>query len=438
MDILQTLYGKRIGVAISGGVDSTALLHYLHAHSEKGGYTLCAVHCEHGIRGDESLRDQAFVEQFCRDLGVTLYVFSCDCPQRAQREKCSLETAARNFRRECFEKLLNDGKADYIATAHHVLDEAETVLFRLARGTSLSGVSGMKELDGKYIRPFLSWTKGEILAYAKQHNLRFCDDSTNAQTDATRNKLRLEVFPALEQAVDGAAENLARFALLAAEDDAFLYALSEKLLSQKDGLYQVAFSKEKPLFTRACLTALKRLGVERDYTSAHLQTLFDLQKLERGARVCLPQKVVAQKQKNHIEIFIEKESLGAPLQTCVPFMENAFDGGRYAVNVTAVCPRITDTAWKVLQFDADKLPKEAVFRFREEGDYIQSFGGKKTLKKFLNEREIDPKERAWLPLLAHPTQKQVYVICGVEISKEICVDETTRRVLYITLEKKEK
>jgi tRNA(Ile)-lysidine synthetase-like protein len=139
-----------------------------------------------------------------------------------------------------------------------------------------------------------------------------------------------------------------------------------------------------------------------------------------------------------VELFIEEESLGLPLQTCVPFTENAFDGGRYAVNVSTVCPETVNTAFKTLRFDADKLPNDAVFRFREEGDYIQSFGGKKTLKKFFNEREIDPKERAWLPLLAHPTQKQVYIICGVEISKEICVDEATSRVLYITMKKKEK
>ena len=201
---LQKFTGKKICVAVSGGVDSTVLLHYLKMLENCCGFTLSAVHCEHGIRGEESKRDMHFVLALCESYSVPCFAFEEDCIEKSKREKVSLETAARDFRRQCFSSLLESGKVDYIATAHHLQDEAETVLFRLARGSGLSGVSAMKEQDGYFLRPLLTWNKQKILQYAKENGLSHCEDSTNAQLDATRNVLRWKVLPALENAVPGA------------------------------------------------------------------------------------------------------------------------------------------------------------------------------------------------------------------------------------------
>ena len=224
---------KRICVAVSGGVDSVSLLHYLRDRQTQYGYRLFAVHLEHGIRGEESLADMRFVQTLCEKWSVPLFIFSENCLLRAEREKNSLETAARNFRYEKFEELVKADKVDYIALAHHENDEAETVLFRIARGAALSGAKGMVEQNGYVLRPFLSWKKAEIVEYAKAHNLEYCIDKTNFELCATRNKLRLKVLPLLEEIVPSATENIARFAALAAEDDGYLYAESERLI-QKD------------------------------------------------------------------------------------------------------------------------------------------------------------------------------------------------------------
>ena len=432
------LFGKRVCVAISGGVDSTALLHYLKEKGKEVGFFLSAVHCEHGIRGEESLSDQAFVQALCKKWDVPLFVFFEDCPKRAKREKMSLETAAREFRLESFSSLVKENKVDFIATAHHALDEAETVLFRLARGTSLAGVKGMEERSGYLLRPFLDWTKEEILSYAKENNLSFCTDSTNLETDATRNKLRLTVFPALEEAIHGASTNLARFARYAAEDDEFLYEQSKALLSLTPaGKTLVKFSKQKPLFRRACLMAMKELGIEKDYTSAHLESVFSLQQSERGAKICLPQGVIAQKIEDGIEFFLQSgEDLLPPApQTEKPFSLSGFDGGRYAVNVSLT--PIEASEGKVLRVDKDKIPENAVFRFRKDGDVIKSFGGSKSLKKFFNEKKIPVKERAFLPLIAEKDGSEVFVVCGIEISERVKITKETQSVLYITLQKKE-
>lgn len=437
--MLKKYRGNKICVAVSGGSDSVALLHYLNALKKENGYSLSAVHCEHGIRGADSLEDMQFVKSLCEEWGVELYVFQEDCPARAKKEKESLETAARNFRYQSFRTLIREGKADFIATAHHKNDEAETVLFRLARGTSLGGMSAMKEENGYLLRPFLKWSKKDIHAYIQEHGLSFCEDKTNLETDATRNKIRLEVLPKLEEAVSGATENIARFASLAMEDDALLYELAEKLLERDEKDYYIAFSDKKPLFTRACLMAFKALGLEKDYTSAHLDAVFALQYAERGARLDLPKKIRAEKLLHAVCIYLSKEEEYAPLGEGKPFEIGVFNGGRYEVTVSKEEPIPQEDGWKTLRFDEEKLPKSAIFRFRREGDKIKAFSGDtKSLKKLFNEKKIPVRERGYIPLLAEKDGETVYAVCGVEISEKIKVDENTKNVVYISIRKRGK
>lgn len=416
-------------------MDSVAMLHYLCSQREKYGYFLSAVHCEHGIRGEASLADMRFVQRFCETLGVELFLFQENCVERSKREKESLETAARNFRYESFESLIKSGKADYIATAHHQLDEAETVLFRLARGTALSGVKGMEKERGWVIRPFLEWSKAEIEKYAAENRLEYRVDETNADTKYTRNKLRVEVLPKLEEAVPAAGKNIARFAAVAAEDDAFLYELAGGLIEERKGGYLVKFSEKKPLVTRACLMALKGLGVEKDYTSEHLDALFALQACERGAKLDLPKNVECVKKTDGLFFREKREEKRPEKPTEKPFSIDGFDGGRYEIIIVREPILLEETEWKVLRADLGKFPPKAMFRFRKDGDEMQVFGGgTKRLKKLLNERKIPAKEREWLPIIAD--NERVYAVCGVEISERVKVDAETREQIYIYLRKK--
>ena len=437
---LKKFAKKRICVAISGGADSVALLHYLKMQSAEFGFTVCAAHCEHGIRGEESLADMRFVQDFCKALGVALYVFQEDCIARAQREKKSLETAAREFRYQSLFSLIDENKADYIATAHHSGDEAETVLFRIARGAALNGAVGIREEKDVLLRPFLEWSKNQILDYVQAHGLAYREDCTNADRAYTRNKIRLDVLPALEECVSGASENIARFALRAAEDDALLYDYARELLTlQTDGgekKYLVAFCDKFPLFSRACLLALKGLGVEKDYTSTHLRQAFALQDKQRGAKTDLPQGVEGVKTEKGILFRIKKDGESVLLPTSQVVSLDGFDGAKYEVVFSVERSADEENGWEVLQIDADKIPKTAVFRFRKDGDEMQAFGGvRKSLKKLFNERKIPVEERAYLPLIAEE-DGEVYVVCGVEISEKLKVTEGTRKKAYIYLRNK--
>ena len=435
---MRNFVGKKICVAISGGVDSVVLLHYLKSQAAACGFDLLAAHCEHGIRGEDSLADMRFVQDLCADWGVPLHVFQADCPVLAKEEKQSLETAARAFRKESFARLIREGKAGFIATAHHALDEAETVLFRIARGSALTGAKGMCAQDGYILRPLLGWSKEKILAYAEKQGLAYRVDESNLQTEFTRNKLRLEVLPKLEEAVPGASRNLAAFAQRAAEDDEILYGLAADMVVPLPAMtgegFLVEFSQKAPIFRRACLLALKELGVDKDYTSMHLNGVFALQNSERGAKLDLPRGVEAVKAQDGVILRRKVVLATAAKPEPKTFDFNGFDGGRYEI-ILSDAPIIRSDLWgQVLCADGDKL-QGAEFRFRQDGDSIKPFGGgTKSLKKFFNEKKIPAEERAFIPLLTKGNE--VLVVCGVEISDGVQVTEDTANVVYLAARKK--
>ena len=440
------LQGKRVCVAVSGGVDSVSLLHYLAAEGVRCGFSVCAVTCEHGIRGKDSLDDVAFVKELCAAWEIELFCFSENCPLSAEREKVSLETAARNFRYESFEKLLNDGKCDFVALAHHERDQAETVLFRLSRGTALTGAAAMKERSGRYLRPFLSWSKEKILAYAKENGLSWREDATNALPCAARNMIRLNVLPQLESAFKGATGNLAAFALSAAEDDEFLYKLSRDYLLKEqpntpfDTGVRLRFCSEKPLFFRAALTAMRWSGIEKDYTKEHLISLFSLQSLQTGARVDLPLGVYAKREYDKIVFYrasavgnTQGETVEIPFDTFLK--EGTFDGGRYEFNVGYEPFESAVDGLKTLRFDLAKIPVGATVRFKRSGDTFRKFGGgEKPLKKYLIDKKIPCWQREELPVIA--VFDRVLAVLGVEISEELKITDDTEKIVFVGVKNK--
>jgi tRNA(Ile)-lysidine synthase len=330
--------------------------------------------------------------------------------------------------------LLAQGKADYILLAHHEDDEAETVLFRLARGTSLTGAAAMQEENGKYLRPFLNWSKAEILEYAKRNNLNWREDRTNGEEIATRNKLRLRVLPALEEAVPAAKRNLARFALTSREDDECLYELAKELIIKKtpefsgDSGYRVQACAKKPMFTRACLLVLKELGVKVDYTKENLEELYRLQSLETGVWRQVKAGVFAVKQYDELAFFTAtaEETVAE-----IPFQVGVFGVGRYAVSVTKEKTGATGE----LAVDGGKIPVGAVFRLKREGDAFEKFGGgTKSLKKYLVDKKIPCKVRAELPVLAFGNE--ALAVLTVEISQKLKITNETKEILYLSAKAK--
>ena len=236
--------GDRIAIAISGGADSVALLLTLHAASstqhDSLGVGLSAVHINHALRGEESNADQRFVEDLCIALDIPVQLHQADIPKRVAETKETIEEAARNARYDFFTALLASGHVDSILTAHTLDDQAETVLMKLLRGAWTEGLSAIHPIltlpKGKILRPFLQTRRADIEAFLKSINQPWREDSTNADTAFTRNKIRHELLPQLRNQLRAFNPNLdqtlANLAELAREEESCWQTELNRILPQ--------------------------------------------------------------------------------------------------------------------------------------------------------------------------------------------------------------
>lgn len=192
--------------AVSGGADSTALLRLL----SDAGIPVIAVHCNFGLRGAESDRDETFVRRLCKDIGVELHVERCDTLARCRATGESVEMACRSLRYDLFRRLVAGRGLARIAVAHNADDNAETMLLNLFRGTGLAGLCAMREDNGEIWRPLIGVQRTEILGYLASIGQEYVTDSSNLSTDYLRNFIRLEVLPLIRGRWPAVTETLGR------------------------------------------------------------------------------------------------------------------------------------------------------------------------------------------------------------------------------------
>lgn len=389
-----------------------AMLHYLLNHAGEYGITLCAVNCEHGLRGEQSKADSALVSDFCAANGIKLYTYCQNCAILAKEQGLSVETAAREWRRKCYADASKKAGGALVATAHHMNDNAETVLFNLARGSGLSGVCGIVDTEAgglRLIRPMINVTREQIDEYVRQNSIPYADDQTNFSTDYTRNKIRAEVIPALERAVGGAVGSICRFARLAAEDEKYLSGEAEKYVEFGAGRVIIKNCAVKPIFARAAIFAIKAFQ-KKDYTEEHIQSLFALQSLKNGKTFCFL-GLTAFKEEGGVAICRNTQKVQSILQ----FSFGTHRLGDVEVTIEkAGFPANFNKGGEVLYADPNAL-EGAQIRTRRKGDYIVKIGGiKRSLGDFLSEKKVPASLRDKLPVIADGNR--VLVVCGVDIS----------------------
>ncbi len=215
----------RVAVAVSGGADSVGLLRALAEAASEIGLVLAVVHVHHGIRGADADGDGRFVEELARGLGLTFWLHRADTPRMARENRETLEEAARNVRYAWFRELMAQGKADAVATAHTVDDQAETVLHRLLRGAWTEGLAGIHPVvvcaPGMILRPFLQTRRGEIQEWLRGIGQAWREDATNADLAHTRNRIRHELLPRLEEFNPRIAEQLSHLATIARDEESW-------------------------------------------------------------------------------------------------------------------------------------------------------------------------------------------------------------------------
>ena len=409
---LSVYANSRICVAVSGGRDSMVLLNFIYTHMRDFNITLSALNCDHKIRGEASARDSAFVADWCEKRGIPLMKFEWNS------EGVKSEQAARLWRRECYAKALEAG-ADFVACAHHMNDNAETVLFNLARGSAIAGLAGISDGE-KIIHPMISCTRSEIDAYISENKIPFVDDETNFSDGYTRNKIRHNVLPELERAVPGAVGNIFRLSRLAAEDEKYFNKVIDERKILKFSPFGAEISLcESVIFKRAAVRAIKHFK-RKDYTAEQLNNLYRLANSGKNKKFEFL-GLTAYGGEGKIVITEEQN-----LKTEIPFAQ--YKGDNFC-GQKLIISSVQGKA-KVLKFDLNALPADAVIRFRHEGDKFKKFGGGgKSLGDYFTDKKIPLWVRDSIPLIA--IGSEVLAVCGVEISDKIKVGENTKNTAYI-------
>ncbi|MBQ3483728.1 MAG: tRNA lysidine(34) synthetase TilS [Clostridia bacterium] len=393
-----------IAVALSGGADSVALLHML----VQTGCALHAIHVHHGIRGAEADRDAAFCRALAKKWNVPITVLTRNVPQLAREQGESIETVARQARYDAIGAYMRENDLCVLATAHHADDQLETVLQHLLRGAGLNGLCGIPACRPLFegavvVRPLLLVPKRDILAYCTAHGLDFVNDSTNAERCCTRNRLRLDVLPALNGLQPQAARLVARCARNLAEDEAYLTEKADEFLAREGREPSIAAldALPRPIFVRVMRALLPQAPAE-----VHLDALRGLVHTARPhAALSLPPHTVARIEHGCLVLTEDGDTPTPDYELALTEGENpipAIEGLAVLLRGAAplaYTPKQSYPHSICIRFSSAAVQGELCVRPRRAGDRIRQGGMHKAVRKLPELAALTPSLRARMPLL---------------------------------------
>lgn len=456
--------GDRIFLGVSGGADSVCLCLVLAELSEKMGFALEVVHVEHGIRGEESRQDAAFVQQLCEKLGVPYRRRDVDVPAYARKNHLGEEEAARILRYREFARAADGSRQPgrtKIAVAHHMEDNAETMLFQMIRGCGLDGMCGMAPVrtdDEKrvYIRPLLGIGRKEIESFLKERGQEYCRDSTNESMQYSRNRIRGRVIPELVKINPQAVAHMNRMAENLAELRDFTGQAAERgyaeTVKKQEGKILVCAGKlmELPAFLQKQIlhrAAGEAAGSKKDIAAVHILAVLELSEKQTGTSVNLPYGLVAKRSYDWIVIErpmdnrphnvlqeISHGQLADLKENRTGRLDIEADGQSFVFRVFEFngnfgkIPQKMYTKW----FDYDKIKDGIFIRNRRPGDYflMDASGHRKKLKDYLVDEKIPDTERDRLLLLAE--ESRILWVTGRRMGYGAQVTEDTKTILEVT------
>lgn len=439
--------GLHLLVACSGGPDSLALLDVLWRVRSKYALQIAAAHFEHGIRGEQSREDAAFVRDFCQERGIPFFLGAANVPQEMQERQESLEKVARDLRYAFLRRTMQQQGYTRLALAHHADDQAETVLMRLLRGTGTLGLGGMQPLtkDGR-IRPFLCVTKKEILAYCQKRSLQPRHDVTNDLPEGTRNRLRLETLPRLKQQYNPELTRaLCQLAEVARDEAAYFEEKADELwqddsLVQKDQPIKLSQAAAKTLPVALQRVLLRRFwrevtgeGTDLGFVQAELLRELLLQGTT-GSQQELPHHYVA-----HLAygwLSCQKQvPKAAQTEQSLPLQLGSGSFGAYRISVQkiAAADMALPAATNCLYLPLDALEQKLCWRTRRPGDWLELPFGRCKLKKLMIDAKVPREQRTALPLLAKAEGSEIYWLPGIRCSSCLALDKRKGYPLYLQI-----
>lgn len=476
--------GQRVGVGVSGGADSVALLLLLLELRDELGIVLSVAHLNHKLRGKASDADEKFVARLAAKHGLEFFSESVAVAAKARREKANLEDAARRSRYDFFSRLVADGKINRVAVAHTADDQAETVLAHILRGTGLAGLGGIHPETECVVRPLLGVRRAELRAYLRAKKQKWREDATNKDTTRLRARIRLKLLPLLERQFQPlVVGHLASLAQFAREDEEFLEWLAQErcemlakknvhetriavveLLWPMDGksIYMDGAENTENTEKREKTSALtkrmlfrliqERKKVEGQITAQHIAAVMSLARQgQTGKSLQLPGGVEVRKERNDLvfctnSLHRSAKELGARKSPVIQYEHNIdFEHGDAAVRIPeAGCvirlrvidwPRQREETSKLgAVLDRDRLRLPLVLRNWRFGDWLQPAGHRSAhkLKRLLNEKRVSRWVRNLWPVL---TSGGVLVWArGFPVAAGFAANEGTRIGILITEE----
>jgi tRNA(Ile)-lysidine synthase len=468
--------GERVGVAVSGGADSVALLLLLVELRKQLGIVLSVVHFNHKLRGRDSDRDEKFVAKLAEKYGLAFHAGRADIAAKAKSKKANLEDTARRARYEFFSRLVADGRVDKVAVAHTADDQAETVLAHILRGTGLAGLGGIHPAVGHVVRPLLGVRRAELWVYLRSKKQTCREDATNRDTTRMRARIRKKLLPVLEKRFQAAVvEHLATLAELAREDEAFLDEVASERMQTcvEKGPGQAKISigdllaKKKKDFTtegreRTEEEAEKNLAISRrmvrrivgelkpregQLNAAHVRSILELAESgENGKCLPLPGGVEVRRELDSL-IFCARDAIGVTNRRKPLEFERAinFCGKGIEVSVPELgCvfrfrvidwpAKRGDTIEREFVLDRDALQSPLVLRNWRAGDKLRPCGHRSAhkLKRLLNQKRVSRWERGGWPVLT--SGGALAWARGFPVAAEFAASEKTRSGVVIVEE----
>ena len=417
------LADQKILVACSGGLDSIVLLHLL----QKIGLTLGVAHCNFKLRGAHSDADLSFVETIAGNLGVPVFTTVFDTKTYAKTQGVSTQVAARELRYEWFYSTATANGYDRIATGHHADDDLETFFINLSRVTGLRGLTGIASNTEQLIRPLLPFSRAQIMQFAKKEGLFWREDSSNSSRDYLRNKLRLDVIPALKGVNKTVLQNFQQTQQHLKESQAlledYITLVTKLVVSQTDAGYEIDIKQLQALPNTN--TLLFELLYPYGFTD--FKAIASILESEVGKKV-LSKQYVLQKDRNHL-VLTTKEQVVDPHVYCIDAKQQSCTTP-IKLNFTEVA-QVGEHEPHSLYVDAGKLTYPLKVRAWRLDDVFHPFGmkGKKKLTKFFKDEKLSllSKNSVWV---LESGDEIVWVI-GLRPDDRYKVTSATNKVLKI-------
>lgn len=450
--------GDRILVALSGGPDSICLLNILFELKKELNIEIGAAHINHLLRGEDAFKDEEYVIKICEEIGIPCFVTRVDINNYSKEHKLSSEMAGRQVRYDFFEEIIKKEGFNKIATAHNANDQAETILFRLMRGTGLEGLTGIKvSRDNKIIRPILCLSRHEVEAYVEKKCLKPRIDTTNFQKIYNRNKIRLDILPYMKENFnEDIIQTLNRMSVLLKKDNEFLERLalnSYKKYCIEDLDYFIIkeeiFKEEEPIISRVLKHALVKYSKSNyDFEMKHINEVFSLNQKGSGKVIDLPNGIYAENiygdiyiknkknkcntNKKEQKTLISKDEINKQIVNFGQYIIEFSVIDYYQRNVVNL-----DQDNCIQCFDFDKINDNILIRKRIDGDKIIPLGmeGTKKLKDIFIDMKIPKEEREHIPILCF--DEKIAWIIGIKMSEEYKVTKESKKILRVVVKRKE-